>query len=57
MELPLGVIAIAVSTVILPKLSRDFAQGQHSITSNTELGGLGSPRIGAPVCCSLGRFW
>ena len=33
MELPLGVIAIAVSTVILPKLSRDFAQEttQHHI--------------------------
>jgi putative peptidoglycan lipid II flippase len=36
MELPLGVIAIAVSTVILPKLSRDFAQGDNTASHQTQ---------------------
>ena len=36
MELPLGVIAIAVSTVILPKLSRDFAQGDDAASHQTQ---------------------
>ena len=36
MELPLGVIAIAVSTVILPKLSREFAQGDGAASRQTQ---------------------
>ena len=36
MELPLGVIAIAVSTVILPKLSREFAQDDVNASRQTQ---------------------
>ena len=36
MELPLGVIAIAVSTVILPKLSREFANDQPLASQATQ---------------------
>ena len=36
MELPLGVIAIAVSTVILPKLSREFAQDDLNASRQTQ---------------------
>ena len=36
MELPLGVIAIAVSTVILPKLSREFAQNDVNASHQTQ---------------------
>jgi putative peptidoglycan lipid II flippase len=36
MELPLGVIAIAVSTVILPKLSREFANDQTASAQATQ---------------------
>ena len=36
MELPLGVIAIAVSTVILPKLSREFAQEDRQASWQTQ---------------------
>lgn len=36
MELPLGVIAIAISTVILPKLSREFAQDDVNASRQTQ---------------------
>lgn len=57
MELPLGVIAIAVSTVILPVLSRQFARGDGEGAQRTQSWALWVVMLlGLPSAMALGVF-
>lgn len=57
MELPLGVIAIAVSTVILPKLSREFANDQTHASQATQSWALWVVLVlGIPCAAALAVF-
>jgi len=57
MELPLGVIAIAVSTVILPKLSREFAQGDGDASRQTQSWAIWVVLVlGLPCAAALAVF-
>ncbi len=57
MELPLGVIAIAVSTVILPKLSRDFAQDDLNASRQTQSWAIWVVLVlGLPCAAALAVF-
>lgn len=57
MELPLGVIAIAVSTVILPKLSRDFANRDFASSQITQSWSIWVVMVlGIPCAIALSCF-
>ena len=57
MELPLGVIAIAVSTVILPKLSREFAQDDVNASRQTQSWAIWVVLVlGLPCAAALAVF-
>ena len=57
MELPLGVIAIAVSTVILPKLSREFAQDDLNASRQTQSWAIWVVLVlGLPCAAALAVF-
>ena len=57
MELPLGVIAIAVSTVILPKLSREFAQDDVNASRQTQSWAIWVVLVlGLPCAATLAVF-
>ena len=57
MELPLGVIAIAVSTVILPKLSREFAQDDLNASRQTQSWAIWVVLVlGLPCAAALAIF-
>lgn len=57
MELPLGVIAIAVSTVILPKLSREFARSDLAASTQTQSWALWVVMVlGLPCAVALAVF-
>lgn len=57
MELPLGVIAIAVSTVILPKLSREFAQDDANASRQTQSWAIWVVLVlGLPCAAALAVF-
>lgn len=57
MELPLGVIAIAVSTVILPKLSREFAQNDVVASYQTQSWAIWVVLVlGMPCAAALAVF-
>ena len=57
MELPLGVIAIAVSTVILPKLSREFAQEDRQASRQTQSWAIWVVMVlGLPCAAALAVF-
>ncbi len=57
MELPLGVIAIAVSTVILPKLSREFAQDERNASQQTQSWAIWVVLVlGLPCAAALAVF-
>jgi putative peptidoglycan lipid II flippase len=57
MELPLGVIAIAVSTVILPKLSREFAQNNILASCKTQSWAIWVVLVlGLPCAAALAVF-
>ncbi len=57
MELPLGIIAIAVSTVILPKLSREFAQDDLHASRQTQSWAIWVVLVlGLPCAAALAVF-
>ena len=56
MELPLGVIAIAVSTVILPKLSREFAQDDLNASRQTQSWAIWVVLVLGLPCAALAVF-
>ncbi|MEC8126208.1 MAG: murein biosynthesis integral membrane protein MurJ [Pseudomonadota bacterium] len=57
MELPLGVVAIAVSTVILPKLSREFAQDDVNASRQTQSWAIWVVLVlGLPCAAALAVF-
>ena len=57
MELPLGVIAIAVSTVILPKLSRELARDDVSAVRQTQSWAIWVVMVlGLPCAVALAAF-
>ncbi len=57
MELPLGVIAIAISTVILPKLSREFAQDDVDASRQTQSWAIWVVLVlGLPCAAALAVF-